>query len=78
MNLFGNSLKFTSVNSFQQYPRFKLNVAQDGYVHVMLRQYPLGPGEVKVELSVIDTGKVSRDSSHLDVFMEQSYCLGHQ
>lgn len=27
-------------------------------MHVMLRQYPHGPGEVKVELSVIDTGKV--------------------
>ena len=35
---------------------------QDGYVHVMLRQLatPLGasPNLVKVELSVIDTGKV--------------------
>ncbi|KAI0346588.1 hypothetical protein BDW22DRAFT_1323176 [Trametopsis cervina] len=41
MNLFGNSLKFTT----------------DGYVHVMLRQYPHGPNEVKIELSVIDTGK---------------------
>ncbi|KAI0077875.1 hypothetical protein K474DRAFT_1706914 [Panus rudis PR-1116 ss-1] len=45
MNLFGNSLKFTS----------------DGYVHVMLRQLPpspdLPPGIVKLELSVIDTGK---------------------
>ncbi|KAI0767913.1 hypothetical protein BC629DRAFT_1292681 [Irpex lacteus] len=41
MNLFGNSLKFTS----------------DGYVHIMLRQFPLTPGKVKIELSVIDTGK---------------------
>ncbi|KAI0701324.1 hypothetical protein BC835DRAFT_1264982 [Cytidiella melzeri] len=41
MNLLGNSLKFTP----------------DGYVHVMLRQYPHGPNELKVELSVIDTGK---------------------
>ncbi|GJE94509.1 Signal transduction histidine kinase [Phanerochaete sordida] len=45
MNLFGNSLKFTS----------------DGYVHVMLRQQPPVPDQpdnmVKIELSVIDTGK---------------------
>ncbi|TFK93960.1 hypothetical protein K466DRAFT_477486 [Polyporus arcularius HHB13444] len=45
MNVFGNSLKFTS----------------DGYVHVMLRQLPNAsdtpPGKVKIELSVIDTGK---------------------
>lgn len=31
---------------------------QDGYVHVVLRQYPHGAEEVKIELSVIDTGKV--------------------
>ncbi|KAF8802541.1 hypothetical protein BYT27DRAFT_7341419 [Phlegmacium glaucopus] len=45
MNLFGNSLKFTS----------------DGYVHVLLRQLPHGdddpPDRVKVELAVFDTGK---------------------
>ncbi|CAL1716850.1 unnamed protein product [Somion occarium] len=46
MNLFGNSLKFTS----------------DGYVHVMLRKLPPGSDHntantVKLELSVIDTGK---------------------
>ncbi|KIK10098.1 hypothetical protein K443DRAFT_670728 [Laccaria amethystina LaAM-08-1] len=45
MNLFGNSLKFTS----------------DGFVHVMLRQIPLGdddpPNKVKIELSVNDSGK---------------------
>lgn len=45
MNLFGNSLKFTT----------------DGYVHVGLRQLPrtddLPPNKVKVELSVLDTGK---------------------
>ncbi|KAI0087316.1 hypothetical protein BDY19DRAFT_893168 [Irpex rosettiformis] len=45
MNLFGNSLKFTS----------------DGYVHITLRQCPLGPGKIKIELSVIDTGKVRTD-----------------
>jgi signal transduction histidine kinase/CheY-like chemotaxis protein len=45
MNLFGNSLKFTS----------------DGYVHVLLRQLPRGEDDpldkVKVELAVFDTGK---------------------
>ncbi|OCH95405.1 hypothetical protein OBBRIDRAFT_720758 [Obba rivulosa] len=45
MNLFGNSLKFTT----------------DGYVHVMLRQLPptsdTPRDKVKIELSVIDTGK---------------------
>ncbi|KDR78910.1 hypothetical protein GALMADRAFT_224162 [Galerina marginata CBS 339.88] len=45
MNLFGNSLKFTS----------------DGYVHVLLRQLPASeddpPNKVKVELAVFDTGK---------------------
>ncbi|KAG7089839.1 hypothetical protein E1B28_011485 [Marasmius oreades] len=45
MNVFGNSLKFTS----------------DGFVHVMLRHLPPTdsdyPGKVKVELSVLDSGK---------------------
>ncbi|PCH42325.1 histidine kinase, partial [Wolfiporia cocos MD-104 SS10] len=45
MNVFGNSLKFTS----------------DGFVHVMLRQLPptsdTPKGKVKIEMSVIDTGK---------------------
>ncbi|KAH8100919.1 Fph type histidine kinase [Cristinia sonorae] len=45
MNLFGNSLKFTT----------------DGYVHVMLRQVPNTPDQslktVKIELTVADTGK---------------------
>ncbi|KAF8968010.1 hypothetical protein BDZ97DRAFT_1800465 [Flammula alnicola] len=45
MNLFGNSLKFTS----------------DGYVHVLLRQLPAAeddpPNKVRVELAVFDTGK---------------------
>ncbi|KAI0316421.1 hypothetical protein OF83DRAFT_1127068 [Amylostereum chailletii] len=50
MNVFGNSLKFTA----------------DGYVHVILRQLPSTPdmlaNEVKVELSVVDTGKgISQD-----------------
>ncbi|KAG5720942.1 hypothetical protein E4T56_gene855 [Termitomyces sp. T112] len=45
MNLFGNSLKFTS----------------RGFVHVLLRELPLAdtdpPDKIKVELSVLDTGK---------------------
>ncbi|KAF9064190.1 hypothetical protein BDP27DRAFT_1333985 [Rhodocollybia butyracea] len=45
MNVFGNSLKFTS----------------DGFVHVVLRQLPLAegdpPNKIKIELSVHDTGK---------------------
>ncbi|KAH9945310.1 uncharacterized protein BXZ73DRAFT_38997 [Epithele typhae] len=45
MNLFGNSLKFTS----------------DGFVHVMLRQLPHSTdtpsGKVRIELAVLDTGK---------------------
>ncbi|PPR02605.1 hypothetical protein CVT24_002176 [Panaeolus cyanescens] len=45
MNLFGNSLKFTS----------------DGYIHVLLRQLPRAdddpPNKVRVELAVYDTGK---------------------
>ncbi|KAF9000613.1 hypothetical protein BDQ17DRAFT_1426959 [Cyathus striatus] len=45
MNLFGNSLKFTS----------------EGYIHVILRQIPSGDDEhtdkIKIELSVNDTGK---------------------
>ncbi|KAK2460915.1 hypothetical protein APHAL10511_007385 [Amanita phalloides] len=45
MNLFGNSLKFTS----------------DGFVHVQLRELPLTKEDprdkVRVELSVVDTGK---------------------
>ncbi|KAI0261503.1 hypothetical protein BC834DRAFT_830062 [Gloeopeniophorella convolvens] len=50
MNVFGNSLKFTT----------------DGYIHVILRQLPatpdLPPGKVKLELAVIDTGKgISQD-----------------
>ncbi|THH20416.1 hypothetical protein EW146_g955 [Bondarzewia mesenterica] len=49
MNIFGNSLKFTS----------------DGYVHVVLRRLPspdLPPNKVKIELAVIDTGKgISQD-----------------
>ncbi|KAJ7086378.1 hypothetical protein B0H15DRAFT_986484 [Mycena belliarum] len=46
MNVFGNSLKFTT----------------NGYVHVILRELPRSgdeaPNETKVELVVLDTGKV--------------------
>ncbi|KAI0032527.1 hypothetical protein K488DRAFT_49715 [Vararia minispora EC-137] len=50
MNVFGNSLKFTT----------------DGYVHVILRQLPstpdMRPNQVKIELAVVDTGKgISQD-----------------
>ncbi|KAG6868316.1 hypothetical protein C0993_005041 [Termitomyces sp. T159_Od127] len=45
MNLFGNSLKFTT----------------RGFIHIVLRELPLAetdpPDKVKVELSVLDTGK---------------------
>ena len=64
MNLFGNSLKFTTVCVTFNNPGLMLmyNYLQDGYVHVMLRQLPPVPGQpentMKVELSVIDTGKV--------------------
>ena len=46
MNIYGNSLKFTP----------------DGYVHVVLREVPKKHDDksdtVKIELSVLDTGKV--------------------
>ncbi|KAI0249154.1 hypothetical protein BJV78DRAFT_1284185 [Lactifluus subvellereus] len=50
MNVFGNSLKFTT----------------DGYVHVIIRQLPrtpdVPPNKVKLELVVVDTGKgISQD-----------------
>jgi hypothetical protein len=52
MNLFGNSLKFTT----------------DGYVHVTLRLAPPKvddpPNYVRVELAIEDTGKVSRLGAH--------------
>lgn len=39
-----------------------LNIFQDGYIHVILRQLPRTeddpPGQVKIELAVFDTGKV--------------------
>lgn len=47
MNIFGNSLKFTS----------------NGFVHVILRELPPAeddpPNKIKVELAVHDTGKVN-------------------
>lgn len=61
MNLFGNSLKFTSVRRNCEHYMWSWTegmCTQDGYVHVMLQQYPHGPDEVRIELSVIDTGKV--------------------
>ncbi|KAF9532582.1 hypothetical protein CPB83DRAFT_880691 [Crepidotus variabilis] len=53
MNLFGNSLKFTSACLYFD--------PLDGYVHVVLRQLPPAesdpPDRVMVELAVFDTGK---------------------
>ena len=65
MNVFGNSLKFTSVcraGTGRDAEADCFVECQDGYVHVMLRQLPptsdTPPGKVRIELSVIDTGKV--------------------
>ena len=66
MNLFGNSLKFTSV-CFSHLPVLlsTLIIFQDGFIHVMLHQLPMSeddpPNKVKVELVVLDSGKVCRD-----------------
>lgn len=62
MNLFGNSLKFTS----------------DGYVHVRLRLLPRSlddpPKSVKVELAIEDTGKASDARPFLlHLFKTRSY-----
>lgn len=69
MNLFGNSLKFTSVSaSPTTWCWTYLPVSfpsQNGYVHVLVRkvsspEFP--PGKVKIEMSVADTGKgISQD-----------------
>lgn len=64
MNVFGNSLKFTTVCgtlgsgiTWLRYVSF-----QNGYVHVMLRELPRSgdeaANEAKIELIVLDTGKV--------------------
>lgn len=64
MNLFGNSLKFTSVSFFYCCSSSDMNFCstKDGFVHVMLRQLPSTSdtprNKVRIELSVIDTGKV--------------------
>lgn len=72
MNLFGNSLKFTSVSLFRPALLKSLRQQQDGYVHVMLRQLPLGdndpPNKVKIELSVNDSGKVCSIIAILVIF----------
>ena len=68
MNVFGNSLKFTTVCSFF-FPatpsRSADKIAQDGFVHVIIRQLPstpdVPPNKVKLELVVVDTGKVRAD-----------------
>lgn len=71
MNVFGNSLKFTEVcalSSFQ-FSLDDLNLIQKGSIHVMLRERPLCEGDpqnkIKIELAVIDTGKVRRRATCL-------------
>lgn len=69
MNVFGNSLKFTTVCFFFFLPgtffRSADKIGQDGYVHVIIRQLPstpdVPPNKVKLELVVVDTGKVRTD-----------------
>lgn len=69
MNVFGNSLKFTTVCFFFFPPgtlfRSADKFGQDGYVHVIIRQLPstpdVPPNKVKLELVVVDTGKVRTD-----------------
>lgn len=63
MNLFGNSLKFTSVGGYfnsRSTPSFTCCI-QDGYIHVSLRQLStpedIVNNTVKIELCVSDTGK---------------------
>ena len=81
MNLFGNSLKFTSVSFFGPALPRSLRQQQDGYVHVMLRQIPLGdndpPNKVKIELSVNDSGKVCSIIAILVIFAKR-YSSGNQ
>jgi hypothetical protein len=66
MNVFGNSLKFTTVCFLLGTPFISADkIGQDGYVHVIIRQLPstpdLPPNRVKLELVVVDTGKVRTD-----------------
>jgi hypothetical protein len=69
MNVFGNSLKFTTVCFFFILPgtlfRSADQIGQDGYVHVIIRQLPstpdVPPNKIKLELAVVDTGKVRTD-----------------
>lgn len=70
MNVFGNSLKFTTVCGITPGRTCvaELYFFQNGYVHVILRELPRSgdeaPNETKVELVVLDTGKV-RDGTYL-------------
>ncbi|KAF9484335.1 hypothetical protein BDN70DRAFT_910722 [Pholiota conissans] len=64
MNLFGNSLKFTSVRIFLKLilkKHWHNLFSQDGYIHILLQEAPPKesdpPGSVMVELIVSDTGK---------------------
>ena len=62
MNLFGNSLKFTTVRCPLVIFHISYQFLQSGFVHVMLRELRRAeddsPNKVKIELAVLDTGKV--------------------
>jgi hypothetical protein len=61
MNLFGNSLKFTSVGESLSLRTFAHWRVQNGYIHVSLKQLftpeDIVNNTVKIELRVSDTGK---------------------
>jgi signal transduction histidine kinase len=66
MNLLGNALKFTTVRYTAYDVRCNTDILfliKDGYVHVTLRQLPANlnapEGHIKLELGVLDSGKVS-------------------
>lgn len=44
----------------------------------MLRQFPLTPGKVKIELSVIDTGKVSSKFTHHNLLLPFTHIVGYK
>lgn len=79
MNVFGNSLKFTNVRVVESTvvtSYTNVCLSKDGFVHVVLRQLPHSdedpPNKVKVELAVLDTGKVWM----LVWFLAESLTLG--
>lgn len=69
MNLIGNSLKFTT----------------SGYVLITLKELPpskdvneVSPGKDRIELSVVDTGKVGNIFEMMSSCSLLMYSLGHQ